>query len=309
MEHFQNLFYHEPVGDIIKQFQLAASSSLQGPAPFNWFHPSKFTFADYLPYHKAAENYLNELKRTSRIKISPPERRYESTTSVPSSTVNTSGNTYLSDTSLEGQIIACFLVGGERRLCLPQILNTLLKPFDIEQVHQVCQKLNIYFSRCDERQLHSLKVSGILPEAAQSCGLITKTDAERLCHQLLYRSPEKAVNITPSSNSFYVYHECFGKCKGLFIPERYTHPSAKCITCSDCDGLFAPQSFVCHSHKSLENRTCHWGFDSLNWRTYLLLAKHQSHIEALERSLEDIKARFESSHQRKRKQVSRKLTS
>ena len=305
MDQFHNLFYPEPVGDIIKQFQLAATCSLQGPAPFQWIHPSKFSFGDYFPYQKAAETYLNELKRKQELKPLPP-RWYEQTTSSPhpsASSSTTSGNTYLSETSLEGQVIACFLVGGERRLCLPQILNTLLKPFDIEQVHQVCQQLNIYFSRCDDRQLHSLKGSGILPEAAQSCGLITKTDAERLCHQLLHRKPEKAVDLTPSSNSFYVYHECFGKCKGLFIPERYTHASAKCITCSDCDGLFTTQTFVCHSHKPLENRTCHWGFDSQNWRSYLLLAKHQSHLEALEKSLEEIKARFEATSQRKRKQV------
>ena len=43
--------------------------------------------------------------------------------------------------------------------------------------------------------------------------------------------------------------------------------------------------------------------------TYEARATAEREIEALERSLEDIKARFESSHQRKRKQVSRKLTS
>ena len=31
-----------------------------------------------------------------------------------------------------------------------------------------------------------------------------------------------------------------------------------------------------HSHRSLENRVCHWGFDSTNWRSYLLLAKEKT---------------------------------
>ena len=42
----------------------------------------------------------------------------------------------------------------------------------------------------------------------------------------------------------------------------------RCVECLQCEGLFSPQKFVCHSH-SPENRTCHWGFDSSNWLTYL----------------------------------------
>uniref|UniRef100_UPI0035900E76 ski oncogene-like n=1 Tax=Myxine glutinosa TaxID=7769 RepID=UPI0035900E76 len=89
-------------------------------------------------------------------------------------------------TLLEGEFIACFLVGGEKRLCLPQVLNTVLRDFSLQQINAVCDELHIYCSRCAPSQLEVLKVTGVLPFAAPSCGLITKTDAERLVNALLY---------------------------------------------------------------------------------------------------------------------------
>ena len=135
----------------------------------------------------------------------------------------------------------------------------------------------------------------------QSCGLITKTDAERLCNALLHSKAEKYDQRNVPPNCFKVYHECFGKCKGLFNPDTYTNPEAKCIQCMDCWGLFSPAKFVCHSHKDLENRTCHWGFDSANWRCYLLLASDQSHVEKLEEILDQVKSRFDENKKFKRK--------
>ncbi|PNI77870.1 SKIL isoform 5, partial [Pan troglodytes] len=34
-------------------------------------------------------------------------------------------------------------------------------------------------------------------------------------------------------------------------------------------GMFAPQTFVMHSHRSPDKRTCHWGFESAKWHCYL----------------------------------------
>ena len=56
--------------------------------------------------------------------------------------------------------------------------------------------------------------------------------------------------------------------QGIVLPEAYTKPGAECIECLECGGLFSPQKFVCHSH-SPQNRICHWGFDSANWRHYI----------------------------------------
>ncbi|KAH9499439.1 hypothetical protein Btru_003490 [Bulinus truncatus] len=213
------------------------------------------------------------------------------------------------DTILEGETIACFSVGGEKRLCLPQILNTVLRDFTLQQINAVCDDLHIYCSRCNQVQLETLKVTNILPSNAQSCGLLTKTDAERLCNALLHSTPEPSLE-PPSRNSFKVYHECFGKCKGIFNPELYTSPDSKCISCEGCYGLFSPSKFVCHSHTSLENRTCHWGFDSSNWRSYLLLAKDQNLNDngRLQDAIEEIKSRFDPNHKQKRRQSPENLT-
>lgn len=201
-----------------------------------------------------------------------------------------------SETLLEGERISCFEVGGERRLCLPQILNTVLQNFSLQQINQVCDELQIYCSRCTRDQLEELKQSGILPRNAPSCGLITQTDAERLVSALLLRTePCDPSQITQTQDGldkkvcgkgeddeepivkFKVYHECFGKCKGIFDADLFETDDSVCIECLECGYQFSPQRFVRHAHRSLENRTCHWGFDSANWRSYLLLSRDQQH--------------------------------
>nr|SVE74482.1 EOG090X0EYT [Daphnia barbata] len=253
-----------------------------------------------------------------------------------------------SETQLEGHPIACFTVGGEPRLCLPQILNSVLQQFYVMQIHAVCDELQINCSRCTAEQLDSLKASpAILPRSAASCGLITKTDAQRLCSALLRRgtnetgagtAPEPqrtAQQQMPASSSlshplapsdvpgkdpvvktepeslseeadhtrnrsgwFRVYHQCFGKCEGLCKPELYTSPDAGCIECADCSLTLSPADFISHAHRSVENRTCHWGFDSTNWRAYLLLARRQQQPQpsndVLLHQLEEFKHRFSS---------------
>jgi hypothetical protein len=210
-----------------------------------------------------------------------------------------------SETVLENETISCFTVGGEKRLCLPQILTTVLREFSLQQINSVCDELQIFCSRCTNDQLEVLKATAVIPASAPSCGLITKTDAERLCAALLYSNPPKAFisanALMKQLFTFKVYHECFGKCIGLYVPTLYSNPFATCIECLECHGLFAPQKFVCHSHHSRENRTCHWGFDSSNWRAYLLLAKdkqlksatHDGDDHEIEGHLNEMKARFD----------------
>uniref|UniRef100_A0A8C3SSG3 Ski oncogene n=1 Tax=Chelydra serpentina TaxID=8475 RepID=A0A8C3SSG3_CHESE len=217
------------------------------------------------------------------------------------------------ETILEGETISCFVVGGEKRLCLPQILNSVLRDFSLQQINSVCDELHIYCSRCTADQLEILKVMGILPFSAPSCGLITKTDAERLCNALLYggtypprckKEFSSTIELELTEKSFKVYHECFGKCKGLLVPELYANPSAACIQCLDCRLMYPPHKFVVHSHKSLENRTCHWGFDSANWRAYILLSQDYTGKEEkarLGQCLDDMKEKFDYSNKYKRK--------
>ncbi|XP_028282953.1 ski-like protein [Parambassis ranga] len=214
-------------------------------------------------------------------------------------------STELTHSLLEGESISCFVVGGEKRLCLPQVLNSVLRDFSLQQINTVCDELYVYCSRCDAEQLHILKVLGILPFNAPSCGLITLTDAQRLCNALL--RPGAALPADPSGklsaqgllkeseSSFQVEHQCLGKCQGLFVPQFYTQPEAPCIQCVECQLLFSPQKFVMHSHKSPDKRTCHWGFDSAKWPCYLQLArKYQGTPEEpkLKQLLDEVKEKF-----------------
>ncbi|KAL2097190.1 hypothetical protein ACEWY4_006397 [Coilia grayii] len=218
-------------------------------------------------------------------------------------------STELTHSLLEGESISCFAVGGEKRLCLPQVLNSVLRDFSLQQINAVCDELYVYCSRCDAEQLHILKVLGILPFNAPSCGLITLTDAQRLCNALLRPGtalpPELGAKLSAqgllkeSRDAFQVEHYCLGKCQGLFVPQFYVTPNAPCIQCVECQLLFSPQNFVMHSHRSSDKRTCHWGFDSAKWPCYLLLARKylgSTDEPRLKQQLEQMKEKFHYQH-------------
>ncbi|MBN3283912.1 SKIL protein, partial [Polyodon spathula] len=220
---------------------------------------------------------------------------------IPSDT-----STELTHSLLEGESISCFMVGGENRLCLPQVLNSVLRDFSLQQINTVCDELYIYCSRCNADQLHILKVLGILPFNAPSCGLITLTDAQRLCNTLLrpgtlmqnsskHACKSTLTQLKETYSNFKVEHECLGKCQGLFVMQLYTQPNAPCIQCLECQLMFSPQKFVMHSHKSPDKRTCHWGFDSAKWHCYLQLGKKYYNTpeeKQLKQRLQEIKEKF-----------------
>lgn len=240
----------------LAQFHLSSQSSLGGPAAFS-------------------ARYSQESMSPTVFLPLPSPQVLPGPLLIPSDS-----STELTQTVLEGESISCFQVGGEKRLCLPQVLNSVLREFSLQQINTVCDELYIYCSRCTSDQLHILKVLGILPFNAPSCGLITLTDAQRLCNALLRpRTFPQNGSILPAKNSlaqlketgsaFEVEHECLGKCQGLFAPQFYVQPDAPCIQCLECCGMFAPQTFVMHSHRSPDKRTCHWGFESAKWPCYL----------------------------------------
>nr|XP_048308611.1 ski-like protein isoform X2 [Myodes glareolus] len=240
----------------LAQFHLSSQSSLGGPAAFS-------------------ARYSQESMSPTVFLPLPSPQVLPGPLLIPSDS-----STELTQTVLEGESISCFQVGGEKRLCLPQVLNSVLREFSLQQINTVCDELYIYCSRCTSDQLHILKVLGILPFNAPSCGLITLTDAQRLCNALLRpRTFPQNGSILPAKTSlaqlketgsaFEVEHECLGKCQGLFAPQFYVQPDAPCIQCLECCGMFAPQTFVMHSHRSPDKRTCHWGFESAKWHCYL----------------------------------------
>ncbi|XP_061893578.1 v-ski avian sarcoma viral oncogene homolog b [Entelurus aequoreus] len=274
---------HPGLQQTLKQFHLSSMRSLSGPAAFSarWHQESPF---------KDAEMVLS---------LPPPVM--SGPLFIPSDR-----STERCETVLEREPVSCFVVGGEKRLCLPQILNSVLRDFSLQQINSVCDGLHIYCSRCTAEQLEILKVVGILPFSAPSCGLITQTDAERLCNALIYGGsyPPRcdkergSLELERTEKSFRVYHECFGRCKGLFVPELYSNPGAACVQCLDCRLMFPPRKFVVHSHKRLENRTVHWGFDSANWRAYVLLDPDYGDTEekaSLEQLLGDLKGKYDLS--------------
>ncbi|XP_047438240.1 v-ski avian sarcoma viral oncogene homolog a [Mugil cephalus] len=287
---------HPGLQQTLKQFHLSSMSSLGGPAAFSarWQHELLFKKDG-----KEPEMVLQHL----------PPPVMPGPLFIPSDR-----STERCETVLEAETISCFVVGGEKRLCLPQILNTVLRDFSLQQINSVCDELHVYCSRCTADQLEILKVMGILPFSAPSCGLITKTDAERLCNALIYggaypprckKEPSGgSLELQLTDRSFKVYHECFGRCKGLFVPELYTSPNAACIQCMDCRLMYPTHKFVVHSHKGQENRTCHWGFDSANWRAYVLLSQDYTGKEEkarLTQLLDEIKEKFDFSNKYKRK--------
>ncbi|XP_062315671.1 v-ski avian sarcoma viral oncogene homolog a [Osmerus eperlanus] len=288
---------HPGLQQTLKQFHLSSMSSLGGPAAFSarWQHDLLF------------KKDGKEPEPVLHLPMQPPPVM-PGPLFIPSDR-----STERCETVLESEIISCFVVGGEKRLCLPQILNTVLRDFSLQQINSVCDDLHIYCSRCTANQLDILKVMGILPFSAPSCGLITKTDSERLCNALIHggtypphckKEFSGSLELELTEKSFKVYHECFGKCKGLFVPELYTSPNAACIQCIDCRLMYPTHKFVVHSHKSLENRTCHWGFDSANWRAYILLGQDYTGKEEkvrLEQLLDEIKEKFDFANKYKRK--------
>ncbi|KAF4107452.1 v-ski avian sarcoma viral oncogene homolog b [Onychostoma macrolepis] len=286
---------HPGLQQTLKQFHLSSMISLGGPAAFSarWQQDMLFKKDG-----KGAEVMVNLPAQTPPVMPGP--------LFIPSDR-----STERCETVLERETISCFVVGGEKRLCLPQILNSVLRDFSLQQINSVCDDLHIYCSRCTADQLEILKVMGILPFSAPSCGLITQTDAERLCNALIYggtfpphadKELSCSIELERTEKSFKVYHECFGKCKGLFVPELYTSPSAACIQCLDCRLMFPTHKFVVHSHKRLENRTCHWGFDSSNWRAYILLDQDYSEKEessTLQQLLDELKGKFDLGNKHK----------
>lgn len=192
---------------------------------------------------------------------------------------------------VEGEKVMGFNVWGEVRLCLPHLLRFVINDVDIEEIGQALSKLRIACTKCSQRQLAMLHGCNALPTEVTSCGLIRKSDAERML-KLLRSSRErptlsdaekesaeasaeglKASNEESRSGSYIdVRHDCFGTERGRIYPHLYNTATSPCIACQTCNKLFTPQDFVGHTHSVNESDSCcHWGFDSTNWRSYLQL--------------------------------------
>ena len=130
------------------------------------------------------------------------------------------------------------------RLCQLCERNKIDTFSSILHLFQACDELQIFCSTCTPTQLAALKLARVLPISAAQCGLITKSDAERLCSLLLQQQPTQRSPLSsppppPSSpavspprgdpTQFRVQHKCFGDCVGILHPQSYSSPGARCI--------------------------------------------------------------------------------
>lgn len=277
---------------VLKTYQDTATKSLHGPAGLSSYSSSAYSF--HHPLHNS-QKYDDDAKdldlvdRASRrskhpstssssddlsgdaplvVQIPPPEIPHPILTEP-----DTNGCGTLFETVLEGRRIGCFMLGGELRLCLPQVLNNVLMDFSLDQINCTCERLQIFCSQCTPEQLNEFKAAKILPEDVKTSGLITRTNAERLCAALLCRGEKQPPSgLKSASVSFRVSHRCFGGADGICRPELFSLKQPICIECADCGEWFSPQTFIFHGHGPQEEQTCHWGFDSGNWRAYIHVA-------------------------------------
>lgn len=203
------------------------------------------------------------------------------------------------ETLLEGEAISCFIVGGEKRLCFPQVLNAVLRDIPYDEINRACADLNINTPLASPAQLETLKLTGVLPRNTASCGLVTKSDAERLVNYL-HQIRRPGQRLVPEGGEeraalgIPVRHDCFGGARGLLFPDLYAAPDSACCECHECGHVFRPDKFVVHSHhQGAERRTCHWGFDSGNWRAYLRLQSEAEDRKELVERLSEVKSRHD----------------
>ncbi len=87
------------------------------------------------------------------------------------------------------------------RLCLPHILRHTLSRFHYGQICRGVEELQIHCAPCTPAQLLALKDAGVLPLSVHQCGLITRTDAERLTSYLIQQQQQHANDIINSRSA------------------------------------------------------------------------------------------------------------
>ena len=204
-------------------------------------------------------------------------------------------------TNLDGHTVSSFNVGGEKWLCFTELVQTVLKDINVHHIFKKRDQLLIFTSKCTQKQMEELKYHGVLPWTSTSSNLITKSDAYRLCGTLQNHLAVKTELGKRNPVSFEVYHECFGGCIGVLDPELYTEANSPCVKCTECNCLFTTRKFVSHNHTSYDEvHTCHWGFDSSRWRSYLMLVEQKASRELLT-LWNSIKCKFDTSRSMKGK--------
>ena len=132
----------------------------------------------------------------------------ETTNSAPFVFETDKSSSTLKSTHLSNHLISCFVVGGEIRLCAPQVYSVIMKDVPEENLTRWIRLLSINEHPATEEQYESLKSNRAIPNTSNGCGLMTKTSAERLVGVLVdpvnYRRlpEEKRLKLEPILVSF-----------------------------------------------------------------------------------------------------------
>ena len=149
---------------VLKTYAANAMHSLGGPGSFQ----EAWKSAGSAPSEAAAQHHHQQQRRPSSV---ASLRSPQPPSAVPSRAAAANfqilpppifsqpdqTSSELTDTLLEEVKIAGFVVGGETRLCLPQILNTVLSDKELSDINTVCDDLAIYMPQCSSLQLNRLK--------------------------------------------------------------------------------------------------------------------------------------------------------
>lgn len=260
------------IDEILQKYRDCSTDSITGPKGFT-AKKSRNSTTDDVAKHSAyvassEHSRTATIRKTVTVRMPPPKGQ---------------DGFNFKETIIDRVPLACFSSGGEKRVCYTELINKVLSDFDGKEIDANRDRLQIYCPRCSPHQLELFKLAGVLSWSATSASFISKTDSFRLIGVLTASEvPRRPSRIFPV-DSLEVYHECFGGCVGTLEIDKYTDPYAKCITCSQCDGVFSPRRFVVHNHSSGEIHTCHWGFDDAKWRLYLMLCNEQPtlHVQKL----------------------------
>ena len=259
------------IDEILQKYRDCSTESMTGPKgltanratakkPWN----STDEYVKHNSYVASSEHSRPTISKTFTVRLPPPKGQ---------------DSFNFKETIIDSVPLACFSSGGEKRVCYTELVNKVLNDFDSKEVDRNRDRLQIYCPRCTSHQLELFKLAGVIPWSCTSASFISKTDSFRLIGVLTASEvPRRPSRIFPV-DSLEVYHECFGGCVGTLEIDKYTDPYAKCITCSQCDGIFSPRRFVIHNHSSGEIHTCHWGFDDAKWRLYLMLCNEQPNLQ------------------------------
>jgi hypothetical protein len=91
--------------------------------------------------------------------------------------VAVTGHAILSETQIAYQNIAAFDVEGEKRCCLPQILNGVLAQISLPTIHAACDELQLSVSTCTPEQLEVLGMILAFFNTSNCSGVQVETDS------------------------------------------------------------------------------------------------------------------------------------